>query len=188
MDLREYDVVRVTALEVSDRYYDGTEGVRRPPAVGDHGTVVHVFPGAARVTVESVNDDGATLWLADFSSGELEPIGPTGTRPQLRGPDVEAVVSFLPTSSGGRAKSALSGYRPAHLVLDDYLTTGEHRYIDTDHAAPGETVRALITFITPEAYPNSLWVNKVIAVQEGSWVVGHARIVKILNPLLRGAG
>jgi elongation factor Tu len=51
-----------------------------------------------------------------------------------------------------------------------------------------ETVRAHITFITPEAYPHSLWENKIIAVQEGNRVVGHARIIKILNPLLRRAG
>jgi hypothetical protein len=188
MDIREYDVVKIVALEVLDRHYDGTEAVSRAPMLGDCGSVVHVFPGAARVTVEAVNDDGGTLWLADFSVTELEIIEPTGPRPPLRGPDVEAEVTFLATSAGGRSTRALSGYRPAHLIREDYLTTGIQQYIGTDGASPGETVRAHITFITPEAYPRSLWENKIVVMQEGSRVVGHARISKILNPLLRRAG
>ena len=103
-------------------------------------------------------------------------------------PDVEAQVRFLSTSEGGRHKPAFSGYRPAHLVRDDYLTTGVHDYLDTTEAKPGETVRATITFISPAAYPGSLWIGKVINVQEGGRVVGHATITKIYNELLVGVG
>lgn len=101
-------------------------------------------------------------------------------------PDVEAEVRFLSTAEGGRQKPAISGYRPAHLVRDDYLTTGVHDYLDTGDAKPGDTVRATITFIAPEAYPNSLWIGKVINIQEGSRVVGHATITRIYNDLLIG--
>ncbi len=41
-----------------------------------------------------------------------------------RQPDVEAEVTFLGEAEGGRARPAISGYRPAHSVLDDYLTSG----------------------------------------------------------------
>jgi elongation factor Tu len=39
--------------------------------------------------------------------------------------------------------------------------------------------------LSPEIYPRSLWVGKVIAVQEGARVVGWAKIVEILNEVLR---
>jgi translation elongation factor EF-Tu-like GTPase len=103
-------------------------------------------------------------------------------------PDVEAEIHFLHTDQGGRQGPAISGYRPAHVVRDDYHTTGFHDYLDVDEAKPGDTVRATITFITPDVYPGTLWVGKVIAVQEGSRVVGHAKITKIFNEVLRGAG
>ena len=100
------------------------------------------------------------------------------------GPDIEAVVTFLPTESGGRQGPARSGYRPVHAVLPDYLTSGEHRYLDREWVGPGETARAYIKFIAPEHYPRSLWPGKVISVQEGARVIGRAEIVRVLNPEL----
>lgn len=185
MDLKEYDVVRVVRLDGLSRRFDGTAGVSRPPAVGDVGAVVHVFPGEQHVTVEAVRSDGMTLWLADFAADELEVIHAAGTRPGARGPDVEAEVTFLAADEGGRSTPAQSGYRPQHAVRDDYFTTGVQEYLDVEQAAPGATVRANITFLTPEAYPGCLWEGKVINVQEGSRVVGRARILKIFNPALQ---
>jgi translation elongation factor EF-Tu-like GTPase len=103
-------------------------------------------------------------------------------------PVVEADIRFLSTADGGRRKAAVSGYRPNHLVRDDYLTSGVHDYLDVSEAKPGDTVRATITFISSEAYPGSLWIGKVINVQEGSKVVGYATITRIFNELLVGAG
>lgn len=44
--------------------------------------------------------------------------------------------------------------------------------------------KGTITFLSPEAYPHSLWIGKKIGIQEGTRVVGHATITKIFNPLL----
>jgi hypothetical protein len=107
---------------------------------------------------------------------------------QGRQPDVEAEVTFLAPSAGGRSSPARSGYRPAHLVTDGYLTTGVHEYVGTDEVKPGDTVRARITFLSPEVYPRCLWVGKVIAVQEGSCIVGSATVVHIMNELLKRTG
>ena len=104
-----------------------------------------------------------------------------------RDPDVEALVTFLSTKEGGRRTPARSGYRPAHAVRDDYLTTGVQRFLDREWVAPGETVRAHITFVSPEHYPHCLWPGKVINVQEASHVVGQAEIICILNPQLLAA-
>ena len=98
--------------------------------------------------------------------------------------DVEAEITLLSTADGGRKTAAFSGYRPNHKVRDDYLTTGVHQYSGCDQVAPGQTVLGTITFLTPEIYPKCLWIGRIINVQEGSWIVGHAKITKIFNPIL----
>lgn len=97
-----------------------------------------------------------------------------------REPDVEVIFEF----NGARKHAAADGYRPAHLVSDDYLTTGIHHYYDVSQVSPDETARGTITFITPEAYPHCLWIGKRLTMQEGSRVVGHVTITKIFNSLL----
>jgi len=99
-------------------------------------------------------------------------------------PDVEAEITLLSAEEGGRHSPVFSGYRPAHKVRENYLTTGVHTYSNVEHVLPGQMVRGTITFIAPEAYPHCLWEGREIDVQEGGRVVGRARITKILNPLL----
>ena len=73
--LREYDVVRVVRLDEPDRYFDGTKSVMRPPRIGDVATICHENRApdpSASVVVEMVDDDGMTIWLADFERDELE--------------------------------------------------------------------------------------------------------------------
>ena len=97
-----------------------------------------------------------------------------------KSPDVEVLFEFI----GTRTSPAASGYRPHHLVTDDCLTTGVHHYYEVDTVAPNETAKGTITFITPEAYPNCLWIGKRINIQEGTRIVGYATILKIFNPVL----
>ena len=71
----EYDVVRIIALSSASRPVTGTESVLRQPAVGDTGTVVYI--GGENTdhplyTVECVNEEGYTVWLADFDGCEIE--------------------------------------------------------------------------------------------------------------------
>ena len=96
-------------------------------------------------------------------------------------PDVEVLFEF----NGTRKRPVFDGYRPAHLVIDDYLTTGIHHYYDTDLVLPNGTAKGTITFLSPEAYPHSLWIGKKINIQEGERIVGHATILKIYNPVLK---
>jgi elongation factor Tu len=95
-------------------------------------------------------------------------------------PDVEVVFKF----NGARRGPAYSGYRPAHLIKDDYLTTGVHNYIKPPIALPTSEVFGTIKFMTPEVYPHCLWIGKIINIQEGEKIVGSAQIIKILNPIL----
>jgi translation elongation factor EF-Tu-like GTPase len=101
--------------------------------------------------------------------------------------DIEAKIILLKSDGNrqGKHKPVYSGYRPAHLIRDDYLTTGEHYYYGDVILEPGETVRGTITFITPEAYPRTIWIGKIIRIQEASKIVGYAVVTKIFNELLR---
>lgn len=96
-------------------------------------------------------------------------------------PDVEVIFEF----NGRRKNPVVNGYRPAHLVVDNYLTTGIHHYYGACSIPPDGTAKGTITFLSPEAYPHCLWIGKKINIQEGERIVGYATITDIYNPLLR---
>ena len=97
-----------------------------------------------------------------------------------RSPDAEVTFRF----NGTRRTPVRDGYRPAHRIREDYLTTGLHHYFETVEVAPDGQARGTVTFLTPEAYPNTLWVGKVLEICEGERIVGHATVEKVLNPVL----
>lgn len=95
-------------------------------------------------------------------------------------PDVEVTFEF----NGTRKTPVYNGYRPAHLIVENYLTTGIHHYFEVNFVLPDGKAKGTITFISPEEYPHCLWVGKKINIQEGEHVVGYATVTKILNTLL----
>ena len=97
-----------------------------------------------------------------------------------RMPDVEVLFEF----NGIRTRCVFDGYRPTHLITDNYLTSGVHHYYEVDSVAPDGIAKGTITFITPEAYPNCLWIGKKINIQEGERIVGYATILNIYNSIL----
>lgn len=97
----------------------------------------------------------------------------------MREPDIEAIIKCE------RSTPFWSGYRPAHLIREHYLTTGVHNYYDREFISVGESALGTITFFSPEVYQNCLWEGKVMSIQEGSRIVGHAVVVKIFNETLR---
>lgn len=94
---------------------------------------------------------------------------------------------LLPTAEGGRRTPMFSGIRPIHRLHDNYLTSGQHEFIGTSQLAPGETTQSAVWLVTPDVYPESLWVGRTIDVMEGTKVVGKLTITKILNPVLCGS-
>ncbi len=97
-----------------------------------------------------------------------------------RSPDAEVTFRF----NGTRRSPVADGYRPAHLIREDYLTTGVHHYFGVAEVAPNGTASGTITFITPEVYPHTLWVGKTMDICEGERIVGTATVEKVLNPIL----
>ncbi len=98
--------------------------------------------------------------------------------------DIEVTFFFY---SDCRKTPPHDGYRPAHLVLPDLLTSGVHHYYEMDYAPFNENVKGSISFIQPEAYPNSMFLGKVIPIQEGRHIVGYAKVTKIFNPILKNS-
>ena len=68
-----YTRVRVSRLLTPQRAVSGSGASVRQPQVGDTGTVVEYFGNLEGATylVESVDAEGATVWLAEFSAQEL---------------------------------------------------------------------------------------------------------------------
>ncbi len=94
-------------------------------------------------------------------------------------PDIRANITLT------REQPVYSGYRPAHLI-GEYLTTGVHKYFNTDMLKCGETIEGTISFISPEYYPHSLKVGMRLTFQEGAKITGYADIIEIYNDLLKG--
>ena len=58
--------------------------------------------------------------------------------------DVEVIFVF----NGERKRNLMSGYRPAHLLADGYLTTGIHKYFGVNSVAPNGIVEGTIRSIS----------------------------------------
>jgi hypothetical protein len=69
----EHDAVVVRRLRTPTRHVMGSEGVRREPRVGDQGAIVSVLD-ADHFSVECVDGEGRTLWLAHFHRDELDSV------------------------------------------------------------------------------------------------------------------
>jgi hypothetical protein len=75
--------------------------------------------------------------------------------------------------------------RADHLIKENYLTCGEHYYFDEEKIYPKQKYKAHIRFISPDAYPNCLWVGKVIKIQRGNYILGEAIVTEIYNQKLK---
>lgn len=96
-------------------------------------------------------------------------------------PDVEALFLFL------NSRKVCDGFRPAHLVKENYLTTGLHNYYNLESSEDGELM-GTITFISPETYPACLWIGKKIEMYDGTKLIGYATITQIFNTVLQKSG
>jgi hypothetical protein len=72
-EFRLYTRVRVSRLLTPQRAVSGSGANTRQPEVGDTGTVVEYFGNidGATYLVESMDAEGTTVWLAEFSAEEL---------------------------------------------------------------------------------------------------------------------
>jgi translation elongation factor EF-Tu-like GTPase len=95
-------------------------------------------------------------------------------------PDIEAEITFVPTEQGGRKSLAFSGYRP-QFYYDGHDWDALHEYPDVESVSPGQTVRTLLRFLSPERHLGRVHPVMEFQIREGARVVGHGRVTKILN-------
>jgi hypothetical protein len=101
--LAQYEVVRVRQLLHGPGHYNGWKLNKRPPAVGDEGTIVEILKAEGLqdcFVVECSDECGRTIWLGDFSSEEIEiaePAAPPNGGPAARSGNLD--VSDGPPSA-----------------------------------------------------------------------------------------
>lgn len=75
--LPQYQMVRVKKLLRPVEEYNGWWINKRSPEIGDIGTIVEVIQAPRmpdNYIVEASQQDGATIWLGDFTEEEIEAV------------------------------------------------------------------------------------------------------------------
>ena len=94
--------------------------------------------------------------------------------------DVEATVTFLPTAHGGKSLSVSTGYRP-QFYYNGHDWDARHIYPDVDRVNPGDTVRVILGFMSPDEHLGKLKVGSPFLIREGQRILGYGAITRILN-------
>src|SRR5437879_9750418 len=95
-------------------------------------------------------------------------------------PDIEAEVTFVPTEQGGRKTPAFSGYRP-QFYYDEHDWDADQEYPDVESVLPGQTVRALLRFASPDMHVGRIRPGMEFHIREGAQVVARGKVTKILH-------
>lgn len=94
---------------------------------------------------------------------------------------LEALISFLRPEDGGRSCAASSElYRPQFFYENrdwDVRITFE----DRDAAAPGETVSARLSFLSPAEHRGRVLVGTPFLLREGKKIVAFGSVTAILS-------
>jgi len=93
--------------------------------------------------------------------------------------DFEGVFHLFPSHV-----AVMSGYRPQHLLHENYQSSGTHTYPDRELVNPDEPAPVHVQLISPEAYPCCLWEGRVLSILEGTRLVGTLTVRKIINKSL----
>ena len=94
--------------------------------------------------------------------------------------DVEAEIVFLPTDAGGREGPAFSGYRP-QFFCDGHDWDAIQAYPDVECVNPGDTVRAYLSFMSPEMHVGKICLGMIFLLREGHKTVGYGRVTQVLE-------
>ena len=99
----------------------------------------------------------------------------------IRPPDIEAEIMFVPTEKGGRQSAVMSGYRPNHDFGIGERLDAAHEYMGCESVAPGESARTNMWFLAPLYQQDSLRPGMKFTVREGTQVVGHGTVTRIVG-------
>src|SRR4051812_44874783 len=94
--------------------------------------------------------------------------------------DIEVEMTFLTAEEGGRHTPARQGYRP-QFYYDGQDWDAAHTYIGTDEVLPGQTVRAYLTFVSPDRQVGRIHPGLEFLIREGSRTVARGRVLQVLE-------
>ncbi len=94
--------------------------------------------------------------------------------------DIEAEITFLPTEHGGRRGYAATGYR-SQFYYGSHDWDVHHEYPDAARVNPGETVRAFLSFLSPDEHMGKVVPGMPFLIREGQRVVGYGCVRRILD-------
>jgi elongation factor Tu len=138
------------------------------------------FAGAAVVPPALWLLFSSQRWITSRAQETEVPGLPTlSTGSTTRPRDVEAEISFLPTSEGGRALPATSGYRP-QFYYEGKDWDAVHEYPDNECVQPGQTARAFLTFLSPAEHAGRLRQGTKFLLREGQRVVGRGVVTRVV--------
>jgi translation elongation factor EF-Tu-like GTPase len=89
---------------------------------------------------------------------------------------LEAEVRFLTTVEGGRRTPVKTGYR-GQFFYDGCDWDAIHTYPDVEWVHPGDTVRTLIWFLSPEKHLGKMVPGK----REGKKLVARGKVTQLLQ-------
>ena len=106
----------------------------------------------------------------------------------LSGPHIEAEIRYLTAAEGGRSSAVHTGYRGQfHYDDDDHIWDAPQTFVGKDWVEPGETITALISFMSPVEHHGRVFVGMKFHVQEGARVVGRGIVTKVFPRLAEDA-
>src|SRR5262245_7944996 len=93
---------------------------------------------------------------------------------------VEAEIHFLPSEAGGRQSSVRRGYRP-QFYYEGQSWDAVHDYPGREEVNPGETVLALLSFLSPRQHRGRVRPGLTFELREGDRVVGTGTVLRVLE-------
>jgi len=94
--------------------------------------------------------------------------------------DAEARLTLLRTEDGGKQNSVTSDYRP-QFHYDGRDWDARHFYPDVERVNPGDTVRVILSFLSPAEHFGKLTVGSAFLIREGHKIVGYGAITKLVE-------
>ena len=95
------------------------------------------------------------------------------------------IAELVYLSEGGRTTPVRSGYRPQiKFAFDEMQTSGQQQFINQELVFPGDRVNAEIKLLAVDHLAHKLKERMRFEFREGSRLIGHGKILRIVNEKL----
>ena len=94
--------------------------------------------------------------------------------------DILVEMSYLLTEDGGRKNPTWSGYRP-QFFYNNHDWDAQHEYIDVEKVYPGDTVKAYLTFMSPQEHFGKLKIGDHFLIREGRKIIAFGHVIEIID-------